>query len=390
MKTNKKILALLGTGHGVTDLNQGVLPMMLAYLQPVLAMSQFQVGFAMLIFNVSSSVIQPLFGIFSDRVRLPWLIPLGCLLAGLGISLTGVIPNYPLLLAAVLISGLGIAAYHPEGSKFARYSSGGNKATGMAVFSIGGNLGFAAGPVLASVLITIGGLKGSLGLLVFNGSMALLLWISLSAIAGTEKVYNMHNDPGRIAELKKAFQIKSKKVIVPFSLLTAIVILRSWVHFGMVTYLPQYYVNYLGRSEGYAATLTTVFLLAGAGGTLVAGPVADRIGLRNVILISMALMAPLMYWFTVADGYWVMVLVAILGFAVVSTFAITVVFGHELLPYNVGLASGITMGFGIGMGGVGTAALGWVADVWGLPMVFHVMIFLPILAFFLTFFLPRR
>ena len=390
MKTNKKILALLGTGHGVTDLNQGVLPMMLAYLQPVLAMSQFQVGFAMLIFNVSSSVIQPLFGIFSDRVRLPWLIPLGCLLAGLGISLTGVIPNYPLLLAAVLISGLGIAAYHPEGSKFARYSSGGSKATGMAVFSIGGNLGFAAGPVLASVLITVGGLKGSLGLLVFNGSMALLLWISLSAIAGTEKVYNMHNDPGRIAELKKAFQIKSKKVIVPFSLLTAIIILRSWVHFGMVTYLPQYYVNYLGRSEGYAATLTTLFLLAGAGGTLVAGPVADRIGLRNVILISMALMAPLMYWFTVADGYWVMILVAMLGFAVVSTFAITVVFGHELLPYNVGLASGITMGFGIGMGGVGTAALGWVADVWGLPMVFHVMIFLPLLAFFLTFFLPRR
>ncbi len=390
MKTNKKILALLGTGHGVTDLNQGVLPMMLAYLQPVLAMSQFQVGFAMLIFNVSSSVIQPAFGIFSDRVRLPWLIPLGCFLAGLGIALTGVIPNYTLLLAVVLISGLGIAAYHPEGSKYARYSSGDSKATGMAVFSIGGNLGFAAGPVMASILIAIGGLKGSLGMLLFNGAMALLLWFSLAAIANTEKVYNTHNDPGRIAELKKAFQIKSKKVIVPFSLLTAIVILRSWVHFGMVTYLPQYYVNYLGRSEGYAAMLTTVFLLAGAGGTLVAGRVADRIGLRNVVLISMGLMAPLMYWFTVAEGYWVMILVAMLGFAVVSTFAITVVFGHELLPYNVGLASGITMVFGIGMGGVGTAALGWVADVWGLPMVFHVMIFLPLLAFFLTFFLPRR
>ncbi len=390
MKINKKILALLGTGHGVTDLNQGVLPMMLAYLQPVLAMSQFQVGFAMLIFSVSSSVIQPAFGIFSDRIRLPWLIPLGCFLAGLGISLTGVIPNYPLLLAVVLISGFGIAAYHPEGSKYARYSSGGNKATGMAVFSIGGNIGFAAGPVLASILIAIGGLKGSLGLLVFNGTMALLLWISLPAIAGTEKVFNTHNDPIHIAELKKTFQIKSKKVLVPFALLTAIVILRSWVHFGMVTFLPQYYVNYLGKSEGYAATLTTVFLLAGAGGTLVAGPVADRIGLRNVILISMGLMTPLMYWFTVAGGYWVIIQVAMLGFAVVSTFAITVVFGHELLPYNVGLASGITMGFGIGMGGVGTAALGWVADVWGLPMVFHVMIFLPLLALFLALFLPRR
>lgn len=390
MKTNKKILALLGAGHAVTDLNQGVLPMMLAYLQPVFALSQLQVGFAMLIFNVSSSVIQPVFGIFSDRIRLPWLIPMGCLLAGLGMSFTGVIPNYSLLLVVVLISGLGIAAYHPEGSKFARYSSGGNKATGMSVFSIGGNLGFAAGPVMAIVLFTIGGLKGSLGLLAFNGMMALLLWISLSAIAGTEKMYNAHNDPERIAELKKAFRIKSREVLVPFSLLTVIVILRSWVHFGMVTYLPQYYVNYLGRSEGFAAMLTTIFLLAGAGGTLVAGPAADRIGLRNVILTSMGLMAPLIYLFTVADGYWVMILVAMLGFAVVSTFAITVVFGHELLPYNVGLASGITMGFGIGMGGVGTTVLGWVADVWGLPMVFHVMIFMPLSALLLTLFLPKR
>lgn len=390
MKTNKKILALLGTGHAVTDVNQGVLPMMLAYLQPVFALSQFQVGLAMLVFNVSSSVIQPAFGIFSDRIRVPWLIPLGCLLAGLGMSFTGISPNYPLLLLAVLISGLGIAAYHPEGSKFARYSSGDNKATGMSVFSIGGNLGFSAGPVLASFFFGIAGLRGSTGLLVLNGTMALLLWISLAGIAGTEKVYDEHNDPAREAELKKSFNIKSRQVLTPFILLVLVVIIRSWVHFGMVTYLPQYYVNYLEQGQGLAAVLTTIFLFAGAGGTLVAGPVADRIGLKNVIIISMGLMTPLMYLFTVATGYWVMVLTAMLGFAVISTFAITVVFGHELLPYNVGLASGVTMGFGIGMGGVGTTVLGWVADVWGLPMVFNVMIFMPLLALLPTLFLPRR
>ncbi|MCF8105579.1 MAG: MFS transporter [Desulfohalobiaceae bacterium] len=390
MKINKKILGLLGTGHAVTDVNQGVLPMMLAYLQPVFAMSQLQVGLAMLVFNVSSSVIQPAFGIFSDRIRATFLIPLGCLLAGLGIAFTGISPNYPVMLPAVLVSGLGIAAYHPEGSKFARYSSGENKATGMSVFSIGGNIGFAAGPLLASLLFGLFGLRGSMGMLALNGGMALLLWIYLSGIVDTEKVYIEHANWTQDKEHKKSFNIRSKKVIIPVVLLTLVVIIRSWVHFGMVTYLPQYYINYLGQSERFAAVVTTVFLIAGAGGTLVAGPVADRIGLKNVILGSMFVLGPLLYLFTLVSGYWVMVLVALLGFVVVSTFAITVVFSHELLPYNVGLASGITMGFGIGMGGVGTTVLGWVADIWGLPAVFQVMIFLPVLALLLTLFLPKR
>jgi FSR family fosmidomycin resistance protein-like MFS transporter len=390
MQRNKKILGLLGTGHGITDVNQGVLPMMLAYLQPAFALSQFQVGLAMLVFNVSSSVIQPAFGIFSDRVRAPWLIPLGCFLAGLGMSLTGISFNYPLLLLAVLISGLGIAAYHPEGSKYARYSSGGKKATGMSIFSLGGNLGFAAGPVLASALFALGGLSGSLGLLAINGIMAILLWVYLARIIDTEKAYTEHAFRTRDQEHKRLFNIRSKEVIIPVVLLTLVVIIRSWVHFGMVTFLPQYYVNYLGRSAGFAAVLTTIFLLSGAGGTLVAGPLADRIGLKNVIIGSMLILMPLIYLFTLATGQVVTILVALLGFTVVSTFSVTVVFSHELLPYNVGLASGITMGLGIGMGGVGTTVLGWVADTWGLPAVFQAMIFLPLVALFLTFFLPRR
>jgi FSR family fosmidomycin resistance protein-like MFS transporter len=364
--------------------------MMLAYLQPAFALSQFQVGLAMLVFNVSSSVIQPAFGIFSDRVRAPWLIPLGCFLAGLGMSLTGISFNYPLLLLAVLISGLGIAAYHPEGSKYARYSSGGKKATGMSIFSLGGNLGFAAGPVLASALFALGGLSGSLGLLAINGIMAILLWVYMARIIDTEKAYTEHAFRTRDQEHKRLFNIRSKEVIIPVVLLTLVVIIRSWVHFGMVTFLPQYYVNYLGRSAGFAAVLTTIFLLSGAGGTLVAGPLADRIGLKNVIIGSMLILMPLIYLFTLATGHVVTILVALLGFTVVSTFSVTVVFSHELLPYNVGLASGITMGLGIGMGGVGTTVLGWVADTWGLPAVFQAMIFLPLVALFLTFFLPRR
>ncbi len=134
MKMNKKILALLGTGHAITDISQGALSMMLAFLQPAFVLSQVQIGMVMLAFNLSSSVIQPVFGIFSDRFRAAWLIPLGCLVSGSGLALTGFSTNYQVLLFIALVSGLGVAAYHPEGSKYARLASGPRKATGMSIF----------------------------------------------------------------------------------------------------------------------------------------------------------------------------------------------------------------------------------------------------------------
>lgn len=173
--TNNKMLGLLGAGHGVTDIDQGTLAIILTVVQPLFVLSQLQVGLVVLAFNVSSSVIQPLFGIFSDRFRAAWLIPSGCLLAGLGMALTGFSRDYRSLLLAVLVSGLGVAAYHPEGSKFARLFSGLRKATGMSIFSVGGNLGFAVGPLLASLFYALLGLPGTLGFLAINGAMATVL-----------------------------------------------------------------------------------------------------------------------------------------------------------------------------------------------------------------------
>ncbi len=385
---NKKILALLGTGHAVTDINQGALPIILVYLQPVFALNQLQVGMVMLAFNLSSSVIQPVFGILSDRFRAAWLIPVGCLLAGLGMAFTGYSPSFSVLLLAALVSGLGVAAYHPEGSKYARFASGARKASGMSLFSVGGNVGFAAGPVLAGFFYGLAGLQGSAGFLILNGTMALLLWLFLPAITG------MQRNPG--AMLPPAGQKTAKpappaaKVIVPVILLVMVVIMRSWIHFGIVTFLPQYYVHYLHQSEAYAASLTSIFLLAGVIGTLTGGPAADRWGLKNIIVGSMAIMIILLYLFTRVDGVLAIVLVFLAGFAVISTFAVTVVFGQELLPHNVGLASGLMLGFAIGMGGVGTTLLGWVADLWGLPSVFQVMMLFPVIGLALSLLLPSR
>ncbi|MBF7083868.1 MFS transporter [Desulfallas sp. Bu1-1] len=392
MKTNKKMLALLGTGHAITDINQGALPMMLAFLQPIFALSQLQVGIVMLAFNLISSVIQPIFGVLSDRFRAAWLIPLGCLLAGLGMSLTGFSPNFSILLLVALVSGLGVAAYHPEGSKYARFASGDRKASGMSLFSVGGNLGFAAGPVLTSFFIGLAGLYGSTGFFVLNGIMALLLWLYLSRITETRQAAPA---PAPASNKKTASApvvnaSSALRLFIPVVILVLVVTMRSWVHLGLVTFLPQYYIHYLHHSEAYAASLTSVFLVAGAVGTLVGGPAADRWGLKNIVAGSMALMIPLLYLFTRLSGIWVPVVVALAGFTVVSTFAVTVVFSQELLPNNVGLASGLILGFAVGMGGVGATMLGWVADHWGLPAVFRVMIIFPVIGLLLALALPGR
>lgn len=385
---NKKVLGLLGAGHAATDINQGALPIILTFLQPVLMLSHLQVGMVMLSFNLSSSVIQPAFGIFSDRFRAAWLIPAGCFLAGLGMAFTGYSSSYHFLMIAALLSGIGVASYHPESSKYARAASGLRKATGMSVFSVGGNFGFAAGPVLAALFFQIAGLKGTVGFFILNGIMALLLLLSLSGIASTHSLreYSPTNSGGQSSAHNRG--LSSSKAAVGVFILVAVVVMRSWIHLGLVTFLPQYYVHHLHHSSAYTAFLVTLFLLSGAIGTLVGGPAADRWGLKNIIVASMAVMIPLLYFFPRSNGIWTLVVAALAGFVLISTFAVTVVFGQELLPNNIGLASGLTIGFGVGMGGVGATFLGWVADLWGLPSIFGVMMLFPLIGLLLALLLP--
>ncbi|KAF1084277.1 Fosmidomycin resistance protein [Sporotomaculum syntrophicum] len=391
MKMNKKILTLLGTGHAITDISQGALSMMLVFLQPAFVLSQVQIGMVMLAFNLSSSVIQPVFGIFSDRFRAAWLIPMGCLVSGAGLALTGFSTNYPVLLFIALVSGLGVAAYHPEGSKYARLASGPRKATGMSIFSMGGNLGFAAGPVLATYFFGLAGLHGSAGFFILNSLMALLLWIFLPRVTAIHGVSG--DTAGTAKTAPHAARSASKDrpwFVLPVLLLVAVVIMRSFVHVGLVTFLPQYYVQYLQQSEKYAAAITSLFLFAGVFGTMVGGPAADRWGLKNIIVISMASLIPLLYLFVHLHGFWTTILVALMGFVIISTFSATVVLGQEMMPNNVGLASGLLLGFGIGMGGVGATMLGWVADRWELPAVFETLIIFPVIGLLLALLLPNR
>lgn len=385
----KKNLIKLSFGHAITDINAGALPIMLAYLQPVFSLTQMQVGMAIMAFNITSSVIQPAFGIFSDRCRMAWLMSSGCLLAGLGMSLTGFSPSFPTLLLSVLLSGLGVAAFHPEGSKFARLSSGPKKVSGMALFSVGGNVGVALGPVLATLFYSLAQLKGTMGFLVISLVMAFILHQSLPAFSHTPGPA-LPESPGTGRRSDKTDLKLPAGVLIPLVLILFIVTFRSWVSYGILTFVPQYYIHQLNSSELYVTLISFLFLAAGAVGTLVGGPIADRWGMKSVIIGSMGMQIPLLYMFLHLEGFWSLASITLAGLALVSTFAVTLVYGQELLPGRVGLASGLIIGFGVGMGGVGTPIIGYIADNWGLVTALNSLLVLPLASFILAFFLPRE
>ena len=227
MKLNRKALAILSAAHLVTDVNQGALPALLPIFKEALNLSYTMSGVILLSANLTSSVIQPAFGHLSDRRPMGWFLPLTPLIACLGLSLTGFVSSYPLLLISVMITGIGVASFHPEGFKTAYYFTGERKATGMSIFAVGGNLGLAIGPTLALVLVTSVGLKGISSIVLLGILMAIILFFNMSML--TTPVKSAHR------EAKGVKAPLSKDQIMSFSLLVAIATIRSWIQFYLMS-----------------------------------------------------------------------------------------------------------------------------------------------------------
>ena len=379
------LLFLLSFGHLVTDMMGGALPVLLPVLKSEFSLSYTQLGVIILVSNLVSSVIQPVFGIWSDRKAVLWLLPIGCLVAALGMAWVGFAPTYYFVLIAITLNGIGSAAYHPEGSKQAFLISGERKATAMSIYSVGGNIGHGLGPMIAVLLLGLSGRKGMAWFLVIALITAFLLNHFIPAIQrqGDQGVYNEgEKDAGLSKDTVK------KGVIYGLSLLVMIVVMRSLVHIGLTNFIPLYVEEYLHGSKEYGALLLTVFLLSGAVGTIVGGPAADWIGRKKVIVLSFLLVTPLLWLFLFSSGTWTLPLAALSGFVLISTFSVTVVYAQELIPHNVGLASGLTLGFAFGVGALGGLAFGAAADVWGIPAVLKVICLLPIPALLLALALP--
>ena len=372
---DKRAMAALSAGHCATDFANGALPALLPFLVDRFDLSYTLAAVVMLASAASSSLVQPLFGAWSDRRGAIWLLPGGVALAGIGIALAAAAPAYWLVLLLVVVSGLGVAAYHPEGSKFAAYASGRRRASGMSLFSIGGNLGFALGPTVTTPLVLALGLTGGLLLALPVLAVAGVLLLTVPFLGGfvpgpgSDAGVGGDDRPGALA------------------LLLGVIAFRSVAWFGLVTFVPLWEVS-LGHSKAHGSHLLSLMLLAGGLGTLAAGPLADRLGRRPVLLGSLLASGPLILVYVLAGGVSGAIALALVGVCVIGTFGVTMVMSQEYLPRRIGMASGLSIGLSIGLGGVAAVGLGALADSIDLRSAMYVAAAAPVAALVLAALLP--
>ncbi len=379
-----KSLLLVAFSHAITDLSTGALPILLPFLKNAFALSYSQVGFIVLTQNITSSVIQPIFGYLSDRFPMPWLVPTGLMLAGLGMAITGLAPSYPMLLMIVIITGLGIASFHPQAAKMIHTTSHvSNRGRSMAIFSLGGNLGQACGAVFMMMLLTLpGGMDNSLYFCLPSFLLAAMLWRHLPALS-----------PQTAGQPGGAGRKDGPPTRIPWAMigiLLGYIFFRSSISAGLTTYIPLYFGDYLGGSHAYASYLLSAYLLSGVAGTYVGGALGDRYGRKTVILGSMLIVLPLLAILPHATGYWSLPLVSVIGFVYIASFASTTVLAQEMMRGFEAVGASLTIGFGIGLGGLAVTLLGFVADYFGIGTVFSVISLIPIAGAALAFFLPGR
>ncbi|HEY7600109.1 MAG TPA: MFS transporter, partial [Candidatus Limnocylindrales bacterium] len=358
---DRRSLTLLGAGHLCVDLCQGAVPALLPFLAAERGYSYAALGALVLFSTVGSSIVQPLFGLLSDRLARPWLMPLGLAMAGTGIALAGPAPSYGLTALAVVLSGLGVAAFHPEGAKFAGLASRERQGRGMSLFSVGGNAGFALGPLLTTPLVLLFGLPGTLALAVLPLGAAMLLGRELPRLRRLERAVAAEPVAG------------GRDDWGAFSRLGGVIALRSGVYFGLQAFIPAYFIAELSTSKAAGNAALTLMLAMGAVGTLVGGILVDRFGARTVLVGTQILLLPLLFVLPLTGAAAATALLGLIGFVTIASFSITIVLGQAYLPNRTGLASGITLGLAIGLGGLAATVLGVVADSHGLPAVLWVI-----------------
>jgi MFS transporter, FSR family, fosmidomycin resistance protein len=374
-KFNLGVLLLLSCGHMVVDMYQGALPVLLPFFKANLGLSYTISGTILIVANVASSVIQPLFGFLSDRKGKAYLLPVGAFLAGAGFSLLATTRSFPAILALAAVSGLGIAAYHPEGFKTARFFTGEKMAAGMSVFSVGGNTGMALGPILALSLVNYRGFSS-------------LPWMIVPSLLFTVAIIVLRD---RVALPKTAEAAdqntglpRPKGTLRAFVIIISVIIMRTWTQIGLMTYIPFYYIDFLKGDPVFAGRMVSMFLIGGSIGTLAGSPLADRWGHRFWLRVSMlgsALLFPLIFF---VQGVSLFVVVTLLGMILISTFSVTVVMGQNLLPGSLGVASGLLVGFAIGAGGIGVTLLGVIADHYGALVALKCIGALPLAGFLVS------
>ena len=382
------LLAYLGSAHFINDMLTGSIAGLLPLLEAAFHLNYASLGFLITLQNVTSSVVQPVFGALSDRRPMTWLLPLGPALAAVGVFALGRMPTVALLYVAVALMGLGSAAFHPEGSRAAHTAGGNRKGFAQAMFQVGGNMGFAFGPLLVALFLDRTGLPGTVWLLIPGAAMAAFGVLSQRRLRESRAAAEARRPrpaPGPSAGRAERLPIQTFALVA----LLTIIALRSFVQLGLASFIPLDFVHIRHASASLGATMSFIFLAAGGVGTFVGGLLSDRIGSTTIVKVSMALSIPLTYILPDLRGALFVADLIVLGFVVLSTFAVTVTLGQAYMPGAIGVSSGLTIGLSVGAGGLGTVLLGTVADAIGITAMLRLMFVLPALAFVLSLLLSR-
>ncbi|HXZ99030.1 MAG TPA: MFS transporter [Candidatus Binatia bacterium] len=361
-------LAIFAVCHGVDDMYQGVVPALLPYF--VLERHYSYAAATGLIFalNALSSAVQPVFGALTDRLDLYWLVPAGLSLAGIGVGLSGLSGNYALTFLAITATGVGVAAFHPEGARAARGASGDSQRA-MSLFSVGGNIGYAFGPLL--VLLALMALPGTSGTALLAVPALVTGTVVLSVLTRQHRVLAPHRGAARV--------VAGRDDVHSFLGLSAIVALRSIVSFGLSSLVALYVANQLGGGKALGEAALTVMVAFGAVGTVTGGWLADRFGRLRVMALSFAATFVTVVAVALAPLPWVLLPIAATGFSLYQSFSLTMTLGQDYLPTRIGTSSGVTLGLGITAGGLLAPGLGALADVTSLrTSLLALLVFLPI------------
>jgi FSR family fosmidomycin resistance protein-like MFS transporter len=381
-------MAPLSLGHGCSDMCQGAVPALLPTLIVARGLSIGAATALVAFATIGSSFVQPVFGIWSDRLSVPLLAPLGVLTAGLGLGAVGLCHSYAALAVALAVSGLGVALFHPEGARMAGIVGRGS-ARGMGYFSVGGNVGFALGPAAVLLVFTLGGLDASpwLALPGVVAAMVLALGVRRSGRVQANGPGTAHTGRPAAAAVGSSPAVSAAQW-GPFSRLAGAATARTAAFFALQAFIPIYLIDDQHRSHTLAVVAVIVMLGSGAVGTLVGSRCADRYGRRLVLIWAMLPLTVLLALIPAAGVILLFAVLVAVGLTIDGPFATTVVMGQQYLPGRAGLASGITLGLAIGLGGLLATALGAVADVTSVRTVLMILPLFPLVALALAWSLP--
>ncbi|MDR0260121.1 MAG: MFS transporter [Comamonas sp.] len=366
------VLGAISTAHMVNDMMQSLILALYPILQGNFQLSFSQIGFITLVYQVTASLLQPLVGLYTDKRSTPYSLPLGmCFTLG-GLMLLAFAPNYSTVLVAAALVGTGSSIFHPESSRVARMASGGKHGMAQSLFQVGGNTGTALGPLLAAAVIVPFGQQSIawFGLAALGG-IALLTWVS--------RWYALQHRAAKGAGAPVANGLPRSQVLGAVAVLLVLIFSKYFYIASLSSYYTFYLMEHFGVGVQNAQLLLFVFLLASAVGTVVGGPIGDRIGRKPVIWASILGVAPFALILPHANLGWTVVLTIIIGLVLSSAFSAILVYAQELIPGKIGMVSGLFFGLAFGMGGLGAAVLGMIADRSGIEHVYAMAAYLPLL-----------